>query len=118
MFIQKPENLLIPYARRVEALCHAELQHVNEIVDCNACVAYHMEWLRTSVAEAIAVVQKWTAWIQTEPYKSPKQNMAENQGCKKDSCSSNDMERLTEDMDAFMQMMRKLAISEAEIRDQ
>lgn len=107
-------SLRIPYAKRVEALCHAELQYMNEIVDCNACIVNHIEWFRTSVAEAIAVVRKWIAWIKMEPYEQSfrSKNTANTKNSKIDWRLSDDMARRTKNMDAFMQMLSKLPVSE------
>lgn len=67
MYPKRRKPLPIPLAKRVKALCHTELQFVNEVVDCNACVMHHLEWFHTSTAEAIQVARKWTAWIKTGP---------------------------------------------------
>ncbi|MCJ1310861.1 hypothetical protein MMC25_004529 [Agyrium rufum] len=58
----------VPHARRVEALCHAELHHHRVLVKCEGCSKTHREWFEVSVAEAIAVVRKWSLWITREPY--------------------------------------------------
>jgi hypothetical protein len=59
---------LVPHARRVEALCHAELDHRRIRIYCDACLTQHLEWFEVSPAEAKAVIQKWSRWIATEPY--------------------------------------------------
>ncbi|KAH6984269.1 T5orf172 domain-containing protein [Ilyonectria sp. MPI-CAGE-AT-0026] len=56
--------------RRVEALCHAELNHRRIRIYCKACLKPHLEWFEISAAEAIAVIQKWSNWMATGPYKS------------------------------------------------
>jgi hypothetical protein len=61
----------VPHALRVEALCHAELDHCNVYYDCDACGKRHKEWFKVSEQEAIAVIQKWSAWARTVPYKNP-----------------------------------------------
>jgi hypothetical protein len=58
----------IPHANRVEGLCLAELKYRNVIVICEACPKQHIEWVQVSAAEAIAVIQKWTKWINTTPF--------------------------------------------------
>lgn len=60
--------VLVPHARRVEALCHAELKHRRAKIYCRACLKQHIEWFRISPAEVIAVIQKWTRWMATQPY--------------------------------------------------
>jgi hypothetical protein len=61
---------LVPNARRVEALCHAELRHRRRRFYCKGCLVQHIEWFEVSVEEAIAVIEKWSAWMRTNPYKS------------------------------------------------
>ncbi|KAH7142748.1 T5orf172 domain-containing protein [Dactylonectria estremocensis] len=58
----------IPNARRVEALCHAELNHRRIRIYCKACLKPHLEWFEIPSAEAIAVIQKWSNWMATQPY--------------------------------------------------
>ncbi|KAH7002595.1 T5orf172 domain-containing protein [Ilyonectria destructans] len=60
----------VPNARRIEALCHAELDHRRIRISCNACLKPHLEWFEISSAEAIAVIQKWSNWMATRPYRS------------------------------------------------
>lgn len=60
----------IPNARRVEALCHRELRHRRVIIYCYGCLKTHEEWFQVSATEAIAVVEKWSAWMQKEPYQA------------------------------------------------
>jgi hypothetical protein len=66
--IEATEARRVPHARRVEKLCHAELSYRNSIIYCDGCLKVHLEWFEVSPAEAIAVVRKWTAWIETRPY--------------------------------------------------
>lgn len=54
--------------RRVEALWHAELSHRRIRIDCKGCLKPHLEWFEVSAADAIAVIQKWSKWMATEPY--------------------------------------------------
>jgi hypothetical protein len=58
----------IPYARRVEALCHAELDHRKVKIYCKACLKPHIEWFEVSPEEAIGVIEKWSKWIAKRPY--------------------------------------------------
>ncbi|KAG7407377.1 hypothetical protein Forpe1208_v012586 [Fusarium oxysporum f. sp. rapae] len=58
----------VPNARRVEALCHAELDHRRIKIHCNACLQQHTEWFEIPSTEAIAVIQKWSGWMATRPY--------------------------------------------------
>ncbi|KAL2851247.1 T5orf172 domain-containing protein [Aspergillus pseudodeflectus] len=61
----------VPYAARVEALCHAELRHCNELIYCNACLKQHLEWFQVTTNEAIAVIQKWSNWMWMQPLPYP-----------------------------------------------
>ncbi|KAL8855461.1 MAG: hypothetical protein Q9178_007894 [Gyalolechia marmorata] len=62
--------LVVPNARRIEALCHAELDHRRIRIYCQGCLKQHIEWFEISPAEAIAVIQKWSKWMTTNPYRS------------------------------------------------
>ncbi|KAG8670860.1 hypothetical protein FPOAC2_04163 [Fusarium poae] len=59
----------VPHARRVEALCHAELDHRRIRIYCHGCLKQHLEWFEVSSTEAIEIIQKWSNWMITEPYK-------------------------------------------------
>jgi T5orf172 domain len=52
--------MVVPNARRVEALCHAELDHRRIRIYCRGCLKLHIEWFEISPEEAIAVIQKWS----------------------------------------------------------
>jgi hypothetical protein len=60
--------ILVPHARRIEALCHAELDHRRIRIYCGACLKQHIEWFNVSAAEVTAVIQKWSRWMATRPY--------------------------------------------------
>ncbi|KAK4888696.1 hypothetical protein LTR27_012435 [Elasticomyces elasticus] len=60
---------LVPHARRVEALCHAELDHRRIRIYCNGCLKQHIEWFDVSAEEVIAIIMKWSKWMATRPYK-------------------------------------------------
>ncbi|EYE96053.1 GIY-YIG nuclease family protein [Aspergillus ruber CBS 135680] len=62
-------QVAVPNAHRVEALCHAELKHRNIRIDCHGCLRPHIEWFQCSPEEAVAVIQKWSMWMLTSPYK-------------------------------------------------
>ncbi|KAJ6142719.1 hypothetical protein N7471_002172 [Penicillium samsonianum] len=54
---------------RVEALVHLELLEHRKIEEkCPGCSRNHIEWFKIPDERAIAVVQKWMAWMGTEPY--------------------------------------------------
>jgi hypothetical protein len=56
----------IPRAKRVERLCHAELDQHNIEFYCHGCFRNHTEWFKVSVEEAVTVVKKWSAWAKAE----------------------------------------------------
>ncbi|ENH70208.1 hypothetical protein FOC1_g10000129 [Fusarium oxysporum f. sp. cubense race 1] len=60
----------VPNARRVEALCHAELEHRRVSIFCPNCLKPHTEWFETTSAKAIEVIEKWSYWMKTLPYQS------------------------------------------------
>lgn len=82
---------------RVEELCHAELDHRRIRIYCKACLKQHLEWFEVPAAEAIAVIQRWSRWMATDPYQridlrsGPKWTIREEE------------RRRTRDMDRFMQ---------------
>jgi hypothetical protein len=61
---------VVSNARRVEALCHEELDHRRIRIYCQGCLKQHVEWFEVSAAEAVAVIQKWSRWMATNPYQS------------------------------------------------
>lgn len=78
----------VPNARRIEALCHAELDYRKITIHCTGCLKQHIEWFEVSPADAIRVVQKWSKWMATGPYQSGVLKQEEN--------------RRAGDMDKFM----------------
>ncbi|GIJ86386.1 hypothetical protein Asppvi_005274 [Aspergillus pseudoviridinutans] len=58
----------VPNARRVEALCHAELHHRRLRIYCTGCLKQHIEWFEIAPVDAIAVIQKWSNWMASNPY--------------------------------------------------
>lgn len=87
----------IPNACRVEALCHAELNHRRIKIWCKGCLKQHNEWFETSPAEATAVIEKWSKWMKSCPYQDNKQDENEGQWRLKET-----EERRTDDMKQFM----------------
>ncbi|KAL5003001.1 T5orf172 domain-containing protein [Aspergillus recurvatus] len=63
-------SVAVPNAARVEKLCHAELNHRNIRIYCDACLRLHIEWFEVSPSEAVAVIEKWTSWMRSHPYES------------------------------------------------
>ena len=70
--IPSSSALPVRYARRVEALCHAELDHRRIRIYCKGCLEQHIEWFEISPTEAIAVIRKWSKWAATLPYEMPR----------------------------------------------
>lgn len=60
--------LPVPHARRIEALCHAQLDHCRVRIKCEACLEDHIEWFEVGVAEAIEIIQYWSTWMLSSPY--------------------------------------------------
>ncbi|KAH8707788.1 hypothetical protein HC256_009958 [Beauveria bassiana] len=58
----------VPHAHRVERLVHAELMEHRVRVYCEPCEKQHVEWFKVSVKHAVAVIEKWSLWIQRRPY--------------------------------------------------
>jgi hypothetical protein len=101
------ESMQIPFAKRVEALCHAELQYRSEYIDCSACDVQHQEWFRVSVDEASMVIKKWTAWVKTKPYQP---RTLEKNECHAGWYLSDEIQQKTENMLVFMEMIGKLVL--------
>lgn len=69
---REPKSLykssIVPNARRIEALCHAELDYCRISVDCTCCSKQHIEWFEMTPGDAISVIQKWSKWMESNPY--------------------------------------------------
>lgn len=75
IYPEAQDDKKVKYARRIEALCHAQLAHCKTEVYCDACMSRHIEWFKIDDKEAIAIVKSWSKWAQSEPYeKKPNQN--------------------------------------------
>lgn len=85
--------------RRVEALCHAELNHRRIRIYCKACLKQHIEWFEISAAEGIAVIQKWSIWMETWPYKSTELRSGAKWTIKEEE------RKRAQDMDRFLREM-------------
>ncbi|KAL6824266.1 T5orf172 domain-containing protein [Trichoderma sp. SZMC 28015] len=62
------ESSIVPNARRIEALCHAELDYCRISVYCTGCSIQHIEWFEMTPDDAISVIQKWSKWMESHPY--------------------------------------------------
>lgn len=51
-----------------EKLCHTELVDYQVHIDCTGRLQEHHEWFQTSPENAIAVIRKWSAWMNSGPY--------------------------------------------------
>jgi hypothetical protein len=58
----------VPNVRRVEALCHKELDHCRVKFYCRVCLKEHNEWFEIAAADGIKVIQKWSKWMADDPY--------------------------------------------------
>jgi hypothetical protein len=70
--ISSRSAIRVPNARRVESLCHAELEHRRIRIYCKGCLKQHIEWFEISPAEAIEVITKWSKWMASGPYLAPR----------------------------------------------
>jgi hypothetical protein len=97
--------MVVPNARRVEALCHAELDHRRIRIYCKGCLKQHIEWFEISPAEAIGVIQKWSKWMTTRPYQSIQLRSVVKWTLKEEEM------RRARDIDQFMKEISVAAIS-------
>ncbi|KAI9867384.1 MAG: hypothetical protein M1813_008942 [Trichoglossum hirsutum] len=60
----------IPHAHKVESLIKAELNHYQENQYCRNrnCGHEHREWFNVTPEQMEAVIEKWSSWIQQNPY--------------------------------------------------
>ncbi|KAK0861866.1 hypothetical protein LTR12_016832 [Friedmanniomyces endolithicus] len=58
----------VPNARRIESLCHAELDKYRLRIYCQGCLKQHIEWFAVAAEKAVGAIRKWTSWMETEPY--------------------------------------------------
>ena len=54
--VRPKDAVLVPYPRRAEALCHAELEHCRVRVGCGPCHVQHEEWFEVSGYVAFDVI--------------------------------------------------------------
>ena len=66
--VDSKDAVLVPYPRRAEALCHAELEDCRVRVACGPCRVQHEEWFEVSWEVAVDVIQKWTTRLTKDPY--------------------------------------------------
>jgi hypothetical protein len=91
LYPMPPESAkMVPNARRIEQLCHAELVDCQIYIDCTGCLSEHQEWFQISTADAFSVVKKWSAWMDSTPYDAALGSLKE------------DERRKLSDMDHFM----------------
>lgn len=98
-------SAMVVHPRRIEALCHAELDHRRIRIYCRGCLKQHIEWFEISPAEAIAVIQKWSKWMTTRPYQSTQLRSVVKWNLKEEE------KRRARDIDQFMKEISVAAIS-------
>lgn len=59
---------MLENARRIEALCHAELDDFRVWIYCQNCMKTHDEWFDVLEDRAVSIVKKWSSWMTTKPY--------------------------------------------------
>lgn len=74
--LARPEILshtpLMPHAKRLESIVHAELQACRKVQSCPKCDREHREWFTVSSADARDVVTRWGTWMLQQPYRDGK----------------------------------------------
>jgi len=60
--VKPDESGCVPNARRIEALCHAELDDYRLRIYCHGCMKQHTEWFDVAAEKAIEAIRKWTSW--------------------------------------------------------
>lgn len=60
---------LIPHAKRIESLIHAELVAKRKVQACGQCGQEHREWFTVSHAESREIVTRWSRWVLRQPYR-------------------------------------------------
>jgi hypothetical protein len=59
---------LLPFAKRVEALVHVELDHCRKVQWCSWCHRNHQEWFTIAIDRARKTVARWSRFILLRPY--------------------------------------------------
>lgn len=91
----------VRHARRVEALCHAELDHRRIRIYCKGCLKQHIEWFEISTAEAIAVIRKWSQWAATLPYEMARLRSGAWQLKEEQKQKARNIDRLMEELSLY-----------------
>jgi len=60
---------LLPHAKRLESIIHAELRAVRKVHSCMRCESDHQEWFTITHGEAREVVTRWSRWLLQRPYR-------------------------------------------------
>ncbi len=60
---------LLPHAKRIESIIHAELAAFRKIQHCGQCGRSHREWFTISHPHAREVVLRWSKWMLERPYR-------------------------------------------------
>jgi len=66
------ETTTIPFPQRVEQLIFKELSLHRRYQDCGVCGKEHTEWFEISLEKAERVIQRWSNWMNTNPYGASK----------------------------------------------
>lgn len=64
--VEPDQSVRVPNARRIEALCHAELAESRVIMYCHGCLKQHTEWFEVAFDKVKEVIQRWTQWMTTQ----------------------------------------------------
>lgn len=60
----------VPYVARVTRLIHTELKDHRRVQKNCKCAVKHREWFELDTNKVRFVMERWLAWIDTEPYES------------------------------------------------
>ena len=61
-------NYRVPHVARVEKLIHTELKDFRHKQTKCICGVIHIEWFEVSHLDVAVVVEKWSSWMETNPY--------------------------------------------------
>jgi T5orf172 domain len=84
---------LLPFAKRVEALIHAELYNFRKVQWCASCHRDHQEWFTIAIDHVRRTVARWSKFILLRPYMAGKLNndVSNRLGCSEFTNLSSEM---------------------------
>ncbi|KAF2183703.1 DUF1766-domain-containing protein [Zopfia rhizophila CBS 207.26] len=73
-YAQGYEYQTVPFPFRLEELIFTELRDKRARLYCIGCNIIHQEWFEASLEHVKRVIQKWTDWIEQNPYERESEN--------------------------------------------